>query len=383
MNAASNYLLPPGFIALPAGTAMAPAIVPAALAPLGELPSAPPRRVLIIKPSSLGDVVSALPVLRGLRRSFPDCRVDWLISTGCAPLLQGDGDLDQLVLFDRPLLGRWWRSRAGAKALVSLSQQIRRRGYDWVIDLQGLLRSGLFGWLSGAGVRAGFAHPRERLTRAFYTHAIDVGAAHTIDRNIELARRLGIDARGEDFRLNVTPAARDRAIQLLRQGQLEQGRFLVLVPPTRWPSKLYPARHWRALVGHLAGQYRMAIVGAPSERDICAAVAQGLESAAVNLAGRTGLAELAALISLSAGVVCSDSAAMFIAPAVGVPALALVGPTRVELTGPYNLGGAVVSSAPCRGCLSRRCRHTACMQLIDPSDVAVAARTLLERTSPP
>jgi len=345
------------------------------------LPSAP-ARVLIIKPSSLGDVVSAVPVLRGLRRSFPRAHIAWLLAQSCAPLLEGDGDLDEIILFDRKGLGRWWRSPKAAGDLWRFRKRLREAGFDWVIDLQGLLRSALFARFTGARVRAGFARPREPAARAFYTHAIHTGAPHTVDRNIELAQALGIDARGEDFVLRPNPAAAARVQQFLGEAGLAGKTFLVLVPPTRWPTKRYPVRHWRSVAAKLAGEAPLVLAGSLADRPLCDEVAGGLGQAVVNLAGRTGVADLAELIRRSAGVVCSDSAALFIAPAVGTAVVALVGPTQPVRTGPYRLGRAIVSSVKCQGCLKRTCSHITCMQLIDPSVVVQAARDMLRRSEP-
>jgi len=231
-------------------------------------------------------------------------------------------------------------------------------------------------------VRAGFAQPRERAARAFYTHAIQTRAPHTVDRNIELAQALGIDGRGEDFVLRPNPAAAARVQNLLGEAGLADKAFLVLVPPARWPSKRYPVRHWRSVAAKLAGEAPLVLAGSPADRPLCEQVASGLGPGVVNLAGRTGVADLAELIRRSAGVVCSDSAALFIAPAVGAPVVALVGPTQPARTGPYRLGRAIVSSVQCQGCLKRTCSHITCMQLIDPSAVVQAARDMLERSRP-
>ena len=166
-----------------------------------------PRRVLIIKPSALGDVVTALPVLRGLRRTFPNIHTTWLVNDTCAPLIAQDSQLDEVVLFHRRRLGLAWRSLSAFGALWRLLRELRAGKYDWVIDLQGLLRSGLLSFLSRAPLRAGFADAREGAW-FFYDRWIDVTATHTVDRNIALAHELGLDARPEDMTLEVPPRAR-------------------------------------------------------------------------------------------------------------------------------------------------------------------------------
>jgi lipopolysaccharide heptosyltransferase I len=330
-----------------------------------------PRRVLLIKPSSLGDVISAVPVLRGLRRSFPEAHLAWLVNENCAAVIDYDEDLDETILFDRNALRRCLVSPADAGKLLRFAGLLRRGNFDWAIDLQGLFRSGIMTWLTKASVRAGFAKPRESLAAKFYTHRIETTAQHTIDRNIELARALGVDARGEDFRLVVPPQGLEFAEDLARRG-LVRGRYVVCVPPTRWPSKLYPVRHWRAVVKELLQQSPVALSGTRDDVKLCEAVAEGLGPNVHNLAGRTNIPQLLGLLAGARGVICSDSAAQFMGPAVGTPVITLMGPTRPERTGPRPPGRGIVSGVACQGCLRRKCRHVSCMEAIWPQQVLAA-----------
>ncbi len=334
-----------------------------------------PRRALIIKPSALGDVVTALPVLRGLRRTFgPDLHVAWLLSRPCAPLVADDGDLDEVIDFDRRRLGRMWRSPAAFGAFVGFCRSLRRGRFDWVIDLQGLFRSGLFAMVSRAKVRAGFATARE-LAPLFYSVALPAEGTptHTVDRNIALAKLLGIDARPEDFRLSVSDAARQWADEFIA----ERGRdYIVAAPATRWVTKLYPTRHWRQVVGELTGKTKVVLVGAPNERHLTESLAD--IPGVVDLGGRTTVPQLVALIDAARALVSCDSATMNIATAVGTPQVTLLGPTNPARTGPYGVGaGLLQTSLPCRACLKRQCPHITCMETIRPQVVVEAVAGLL------
>jgi len=332
----------------------------------------PPRKVLILKPSSLGDVIGGMPVLRGLRRTFPRAHIAWLVTPACAGILDGQRDLDEVIPFDRKRFGRIARDPEATGEFMRFCRELRRRQFDWVIDLQGLFRSGYLSFAADAPTRAGFADARE-LAWVFYTHRIRVTAPHTVDRNIQLARALGVDARGEDLRLTVTRQGRSSAESFLAEREIQPRRYVVVAPGTRRENKLYPARHWREVIAKLAAELPVVVIGSAGERALCAEVADGLANA-FSLAGRTSLPELVALIALAGTVICCDSAASFIAPAVGTPFVTLMGPTRPERTGPYGRGGkAVLADIPCLGCLKRRCRHATCMQWIRPADVAAAA----------
>ncbi len=329
---------------------------------------AAPKRVLIIKPSALGDVATGMPILRGLKRTFPGIYVAWLVNDNCANLIANDSDLDEVIIFHRKLLGRAWRNASAAVALMKLINTLRSRRFDWVIDIQGLFRSGFLAWASGAKVRAGFAGAKE-LAGTFYTHSIEVEAQHTIDRNIELAVKLGIDARGEDMTLELSPTGQAAS----DQHGLTRGRYLVVVPPTRWKTKLYPKRHWRKVISALAGKTTVVVLGAPGDEKMCQSIVEGLDGDIKNLAGKTSIEQMVGLIAASRGVICSDSAAKFIAPAVGVDVVCLIGPTRAEQTGPYKRGKVLLAELPCQGCQKRSCRHTSCMEMISPGEVIEAA----------
>lgn len=348
----------------------------------GELPA--PQRVVIVKPSALGDVVTALPVLRGLRRTFPHAHIAWVLRDVYAPLLSADEDLDERIVYDRDLLGRAARSRAGLAHLLGLRRGLRQGRFDWAIDLQGLLRSGLFSWLTGARVRAGFADAREG-AGWFYTHRFElpVEAHHTVERNVLLARTLGVDARGEDLRLELPRQARREAGDLLEHaGVGGESPFVAMVPRTRWTTKNYAPRHWRRVAAALGAEMPVVVLGSGSEREACRAIAAGVAGAR-DLSGGTSLAVLAAVLERASLAIGGDSAFKFIAQATGTPPLVIVGPTRPERTGPYPgvqpAGRTIGPSLPCQGCLRKRCRHVTCMEVIAPGEVIELAREMLSR----
>ena len=270
-----------------------------------------------------------------------------------------------------------WRSPRAARLLREFLRTLRSGGFDWVIDLQGLFRSGLFARATGARVRAGFSDAREGAW-VFYTHRHRPGERHTVDRNIALARRLGVDARREDMTLTASPEGREFAGGLRRRLAPGGGDFLVFVPPTRWVTKCYPPRRWRTVTTALARRMPVALLGTRADRPLCERIADGAGPGAVNLAGETTIPQMLGVIASAACVVCSDSAAQFIAQALAVPVVTLMGPTRPERTGPILRGQAIVADVPCQGCLRRRCRHITCMQTIAPETIISAVKEALD-----
>lgn len=338
----------------------------------------PPQRVLILKPSSLGDVVGAMPLLRGLRRSFPQAHIAWMVAPPFADLLRQEKDLDEVVLFQRKHFGRIGRSLSATTDFLRFCRDLRRGRFDWVIDCQGLLRTGFFALATGAAVRAGFADCREKLTQWCYTHAVDVGDGHAVDRNIRLARALGVDARPEDFRLTVSDSARTQAEALLAGRGLRPKGFILAHPGTTWPNKYYPPRLWRRVVAELSQDRPFVLTGTAVERALCDELASAAPDRCANLAGATTLPQFVAVAAMAAAAVCSDTAANFIAPAVGTSSVALLGPTPGWYIGPYGgRGESLQADLPCVPCRKRTCRHVTCMQSIPPEQVCLAVRRIL------
>jgi heptosyltransferase-1 len=206
--------------------------------------SSPPRRILLIKPSAIGDVVHTLPILNLLRRRWPDAHIAWLVTPACSGLLEGHPMLNEVILFDRKRFGRGWRDPLSAWGLMSFMNQLRGRDFDLVIDLQGLFRSGLLAWKTRAPIRIGFANARE-LAPIFYTHRVEVGTPeqHAIDRYLKLAAELGCDGPVE-FPFHVTEADRQLIASLIPAAE----RYAVLLPGTNWPTKRWPVERFASLV---------------------------------------------------------------------------------------------------------------------------------------
>jgi ADP-heptose:LPS heptosyltransferase len=254
---------------------------------------------------------------------------------------------------------------------------LRKASFDWAIDLQGLFRSGLFTRATRAPLRAGFADAREG-AGIFYNHPVAVKAHHTVDRNRELAGALGVEVRPQDLRLTVPAAGQAFAEEFCTARGLKGGDYVVCAPFTRGAIKNYPLRRWREVTEAISRRLPVVLLGAGGDGPASASIAAGLDGKVLDLVGRTSIPQMVGLIARSAVVICGDSAAKFIAPAVGVPAAVVIGPTRAQRTGPYLLGRAVVADVPCQGCLKRFCRHVTCMESIAPAEVVAAAEALMD-----
>jgi lipopolysaccharide heptosyltransferase II len=264
-----------------------------------------------------------------------------------------------------------------------MRSSLREQRYDMVIDLQGLLRSGIAAFLTAARVRVGFADAREG-SRWCYTQRIRVGAeaVHAVDRNLDLLRQIGIPVdRPATFPVAVPPAAERWAEELWRKEQLEKTTTVVLHPAARGETKRWPADRFAQLADGLILKTgaRVILVAAREQIAHVAEVTARLRGGALNLAGATGLLELAALLKRASLMISNDSGPMHLAAALGTPVVGLFGPTDPRRVGPYGPGAvAVKKDFDCAGCSRRACvRDGGCLKAISVDDVLAASLQLL------
>ena len=322
------------------------------------------KRVLIIKPSSLGDVARSLPVLQALRQRYPNAHIAWLVRPDCAGLLRQVDGLDEIILFDRRRLGRIWYSYAAARDLIRLCKSLKKKQFDIVLDLQGLFRSGFLSLCSRAPVRLGPHFVRES-AGLFYTHRVPAAdhPEHASDALWRFVQTLGFTTDQPPTGPSINETARAHALEKLQHAGLPPGQpyGILLVGGTK-QTKRWPAERFGALAQRLMKDYdiRLVILGAGSaEAEIAAAVTETAGPAVIDLAGRTNLAELTALLAGAEVVIGNDSGPLHIAAAVAAPTVGLYGPTNPAVVGPYRQMDGVVQAGPNVKRLGRYSRNQA------------------------
>jgi lipopolysaccharide heptosyltransferase I len=333
-------------------------------------------KIAIVKLSSLGDVIHALPTAHALRRHFPEAHLAWIIEAREYAILKDHPALDSVI----PVDTRRWRkliwSRAGVREvgekLSRLTRRVRGIRFDVAIDLQGLLKSGLLTAYSAAPIRIGFAWSRCREPlNAFFTNrhvTPPPSAVHVVDQYLSLLEPLGVRDRRAVFHLPLSGES-ERTIEefLSEQGIKPRDRLVALNPGAGRAKKRWPLSHYRRLAERLTVEagVRVLLLWGPEEQFMARAIGEGLATRPI-LAPPTGLTQLTALLRRCALVIASDTGPLHLAAALGTPALGLYGPTRSERNGPYGLR--------CRGIQSPDGR----MAAIQPDDVFLAAVDLLE-----
>ncbi len=337
-------------------------------------PSYSPGRVLIIKPSAIGDIVHALPVLPRLKRRWPGAKLSWLVTPGCAGLVQGHPLLDETILFERGRFGHGWYNPAALLDLGGFVWELRRRRFDLVIDLQGLFRSAWVSLASGAPRRIGFSNARE-FAPWFYTDHVNCSWSddHAVDRYLKIAAALGCEDGPATFSFAVDDEDRRYIDQLIPAGT----RFAVLMPGTNWATKQWPVERLAELVRPLKERFGLESVTAGAAGD--AALTSRIP-AKFDLTGKTNLRQIVALLERASLVVGNDTGPMHIAAGLGRPLVTPYGPTDPRRTGPYGRAESVVRLAlPCMPCYSRTCSHTSCMQWLKIEAILSVAAEQFER----
>ena len=307
------------------------------------------RRILIIKPSALGDIVLALPVLSSLRKSFPEAHIAWFIRPEFAPLLDENKNLDEIIIFDRKLLGKWWFSPKAFVALIRLIRKLRGEKFDLVIDLQGLFRTALFAWFTGCRKRVGMQTAREFAT-GFYTKKIpqDSASIHVIDYYQKIAAAAGAATISYDYNLAPLPQAVESVNRLLAGHNLTGRKYAVLVPGSAHAYKCWPRENFARLAEKIAEQFNLDIiaVGTTDEKTIIENINSLANVRVINMAGKTDIPQLIALLNGAQIVISNDTGPGHIAVALGAAIVMIFGSTNPARIGPYKRPGAIAAVDP-------------------------------------
>ena len=340
-------------------------------------------KILILKPSSLGDVVHALPVLRLLKLHLPQSEIFWWLESSLAPLLTDDPDLAGIFPFQR---NGWSAPRQWPKMWECL-RAMRRERFDWALDLQGLARSGIFAWLANAGLVAGLDNPREggregaRMYYGVVAPRIAAGT-HAVDRYLGILPQLGVPVH-KNFQW--LPERPEVAAQVREKWRTESARWVVLLPGARWETKLWPVGHFQELIRlmtPLGEELRFVILGGKDDRALGKAIAEAEPARCLDLTGQTSLPETIEWIRLSELMITNDTGPMHIAAALRRPVVALFGPTDPVATGPYGQRENVLqlTKLPCVPCMKGECnyeRPLACLRDITPGMVLERVKEFL------
>jgi len=322
-------------------------------------------RILIVKLSSLGDLFHALPVAACLRRNW-NTQIDWVTNAAYAGLVSKFAPVDRVIPFPR---------RNFLRHASSFLRELRQEPYDFIFDMQGLLKSALVTRVARGEKRIGPSFHREG--SIFFYHAVTGPRdkqRHAIEENYDLIRFLGLNADAPSFPVQwEIPAA------------YPEGKPRVaIIPRSRWITKNWPAASFAEVARSLASRAHLFVFGAPGDEPVCEDITRAAGPAATNMCGRTSLLSLGGWMSVMDLVITVDSGPMHVAAAAGAPVLAIFGATEAARTGPYGSRHRILArrDLACRPCLSRTCqlpgRDIRCLTGLAPDTVIEAAMDMLK-----
>lgn len=318
-------------------------------------PGDSPQRVLLVRPTALGDVVRTVPALVTLRAALPDAQIDWLINEELVDAIHHHPALSNVVPFPRRRFALWWRQPRVAAEILQWVQDLRRGQYDTVIDLQGLMRSAMISRLTGAPHRVGMANAREFGYLAYNRGFPIDRSLHAVDQVQALLQAAGYTPKC-DMQLYSGPDDQQWLDKFLADHIGLGNSYVIIAPTARWRCKCWPIRRYLHVARRLIDQYeaKIVVLASAAEQRYISPLTKELVHQAI--CPQTTVGQMMALISRSRLVVCNDSAPLHVAVGFDRSIVTIFGPTNPQLVGPYRRFDSVVCPAGVGGSVRYR-RH--------------------------
>lgn len=339
------------------------------------------NRFLIIRLSSLGDIIHTLPAFSALRKNFQDAEITWVVEEKGKEILELVSGIDRIV----PVTLKRWRigSRRFWKDLSALKREIKNRN-QIAIDFQGLVKSGFFAYLSKAKKRIGFHRKnlKEPPAALFYTDRLEEISedVHVIRKNLKLVSLLGIEERAYDFPLTIPDELSKSISRILENlGYDGQKKLVLLNVGAAWVTKRWYPERWSRLIQELSDKetFLLLLWGNEEEREIAAQIGQ---ETGVAMVPSLSLKEVVALVKETSLVVSGDTFALQVACAFSKPVVGLFGPTNPKRNGPFGAQDRVAfHELECSFCYKRDCSKLDCLERITPEEVATLCQESLEK----
>jgi len=297
------------------------------------------QKILIIKPSALGDIAQSLPALASIRKSFPDAEISWLVRKEFAPLLEMAGDLDKIIIFDRKFLGKWFKNPKAFAELFRFFKTLSSPRFDIVIDLQGLFRTALFARVTGCKKRFGLKGARE-CASMFYTHkvSIDTDCVHMVDITNKIIASAGATEIVFRYDLTIDEQTISSTDQLLAENGGGEKKYAVFVTGAAHANKCWPAEKFAELADRVHKEFNLSVIatGTKMDKPGIEKLKSLAETDVIDLAGQTNIKVLTALMSKASVVITNDTGPGHIAQAASAPVVMIFGPTNPSRVGPYK-----------------------------------------------
>ncbi|MCK5850841.1 MAG: glycosyltransferase family 9 protein [Kiritimatiellae bacterium] len=320
-------------------------------------------RILVIKLSSIGDLFCALPTVHNLKVEL-DAEIDWVTQKEYVDLVNCFTDVDNVIPYYR---------HSFLASMRPFLKRLREREYDYVVDMQGLLKSAFAARMARAKKRIGPSFHREG-SRLFYNAIAGPRNKnrHSVDEILDVVSYLGLKRIVPEFHLKFPD-------KHLPQTQPS----VAMIPVSRWETKNWPIKHYIETGKRLKadGVSSIFLLGGPDDVAVCSEIERAIGDGVVNMAGKSTLVEAGSILQQMNLVISNDSGLMHMSVALGIPTIVIHGATDPMRTGPYGAGNSVLkTNLPCQPCLSRVCTQGAipCLSGVSPEEVVKTAHKLMQ-----
>jgi len=347
------------------------------------------QNILIVKLGSIGDIIHTLPSLNALKNAFPKAKVSWVVEEKSKEILLGNKNIHRLYIIDTKRWRRDVRKPALAvpviKEILDFIKLLRDEDFDLALDFQGLIKSGIITFLSGAKFSIGFDKRscREPLNTLFTKLKVVPGKGdeHMVNKNLSLLKKLGIRVNGNEFKLIYPDSETHKlADKIFSMYNLNSEKFTVgIYPGGGWVTKRWDCSNFARLCKLLKEKFnpQILLISGKDEENLVAEINRRLDVKALEICGTT-LKELMALVSRIDLFIGGDTGPLHIASAMGVPTVAIFGPSDPLKNGPYgNWHRIIQKNIPCKNCYRRHCDSIKCMKEVKVEEVFEAASSLI------
>ena len=337
-------------------------------------------KILIVKLSAIGDVVHMLPVLESIHRCYPDADIDWVVERDAANLIESHPLLRKVIISDRK---HWQKTLFNfatftktIKEITSFVRTIRSEKYDVILDMQGLMKSGIITGLARGGRKLGLGESREGAGFFLTEKPTSINFNdHAIDRYMSIFKLLECHSVSYEGRVPVTEEDQNYILKMFSELNLGSRPIVAINPMAKWQSKLWYSERFITVADRLISEFNCDVVftGGKEDKLYVDKIINGMTHQAINIAGRISLRKLAFLYTKINILITTDTGPMHIAAAMKCPVIALFGPTAPWRTGPYGAGHiSLRSEIHCSPCYKRTCDSMLCMSDITAEKVIEA-----------
>jgi lipopolysaccharide heptosyltransferase I len=349
-------------------------------------------RILIIRLSAVGDVIRTLPAVKALKAHLPSSSIAWIVEEPSKAFLESQPEISEVILFPRRRWSRGIRSATGIPGTIrealKFISDLRRRRFDIVLDFHGILKSGLLSFVSGSPKRIGFDRGSTKEGNFLFSNfkvVLPKGRMSRFQRNFELLRGLGLEARRFDTRLNIPDKDRRYVESFFRSHSAGLRRPLIAIHPgtsLKTPYKRWMPGRYSQLADRLVRELGASVVftWGPEEMDLVENIRKIMVEPSLPAPRTESLTQVGEILRRCNIYIGGDTGPMHIASLVGTPVVAIFGPTDPIVNEPLGPHRIVRKDVGCNPCRNRSCKDLNCLKAVEVEDVLKAIKEVLRLT---